>query len=442
MRNALLLILVAALLPTAVSAQDVPSNWEFDMIFPNDSTSIIHTDFGVQGLEVDNQGRVWIQSHYARSVGTETNRAQIRVFEEDGTEVDFSPIWTVTINDSTYTWANTQGRGLRLDADGHILASFANNLFRINSETGEGVDVLHTGLGPLTSVGTSDDGYVMVTAVLNERPIQLYFDDIASLVTLVTDDRPGIARSAEMSADGRYVYVPIIGETGGRVLTYFSEDGAFGTYAPVDPIVRGVHGETTAISRATDILWVSGGNPADGINVDAGEPTGTNFQFGNWYGFDTETGDVVDRITWHNFEVDQARSNGVRPRGTAFSPDGQYAYIAQFVGNGAAGVQRFRYNPTTSNVPEIIPASFELTQNYPNPFNPTTTINYTVREAGQVALKVYDMLGREVATLHNGVLAPGEYNATFDARHLSSGTYLYVLEAGGQRITRSMVLLK
>jgi hypothetical protein len=59
-----------------------------------------------------------------------------------------------------------------------------------------------------------------------------------------------------------------------------------------------------------------------------------------------------------------------------------------------------------------------------------------------VALKVYDMLGREVATLHQGALAPGQYSATFDARHLSSGTYLYVLEAGGQRITRSMVLLK
>jgi hypothetical protein len=272
---------------------------------------------------------------------------------------------------------------------------------------------------------------------LNDRALPIYAADMINFVTNVDDERPGIARSGEFSADGSTAYIPIIGESGGRILTYRSDFGVLGTYTLDDPIVVGVHGETIAISRYDNVLWVSSGNPADGINVDAGEPTGTNWELGYWYGFDQDTGELVDWIYWENYENDP-----VRPRGTAFSPDGQYAYLGNFEATGA-GVQRFRrMDVSIEKDNDIIPKSFELDQNYPNPFNPATSIQFTVREAGQVSLRVYDMLGREVATLQDGTLAPGQYTATFDANHLASGTYLYVLEAGGQRMTRSMVLLK
>jgi hypothetical protein len=93
---------------------------------------------------------------------------------------------------------------------------------------------------------------------------------------------------------------------------------------------------------------------------------------------------------------------------------------------------------TTPAIPNI----YALSQNYPNPFNPTTTINYQVQKAGGVSLKVYDMLGREVATLVNGEKEAGHYSAMFDAAKLSSGTYIYRLQSGAFTETKKLVLLK
>ena len=105
-------------------------------------------------------------------------------------------------------------------------------------------------------------------------------------------------------------------------------------------------------------------------------------------------------------------------------------------------------NPTQPN-------SFLLSQNYPNPFNPTTKIKYsvptgTLRQAQsdiRVTLKVYDLLGREVATLVNEEKPAGEYEVTFDshsseARNLVSGIYFYQLQAGSFVETKKMILIK
>jgi hypothetical protein len=88
------------------------------------------------------------------------------------------------------------------------------------------------------------------------------------------------------------------------------------------------------------------------------------------------------------------------------------------------------------------PTVFSLAQNFPNPFNPTTTINYQLQKAGSVSLKVYDMLGREAATLVNEEKTAGYYSATFDASRLSSGTYMYRLHAGSFIEVKKLVLLK
>lgn len=87
-------------------------------------------------------------------------------------------------------------------------------------------------------------------------------------------------------------------------------------------------------------------------------------------------------------------------------------------------------------------ASDLVVSNYPNPFNPTTNIRYQITEEGPVVLVVYDMLGREIATLVNEVKQAGEYNAQFDAGSLSSGIYLYRLQAGNTVINRQMTLIK
>jgi photosystem II stability/assembly factor-like uncharacterized protein len=89
-----------------------------------------------------------------------------------------------------------------------------------------------------------------------------------------------------------------------------------------------------------------------------------------------------------------------------------------------------------------IPSQFILEQNYPNPFNPSTTIRFQVPSSSFVNLKVYDVLGNEVATLVNEEKLAGSYEVNFDAKGLSSGIYFYTLNAGSVIETKKMILLK
>ena len=88
------------------------------------------------------------------------------------------------------------------------------------------------------------------------------------------------------------------------------------------------------------------------------------------------------------------------------------------------------------------PNTYSLTQNYPNPFNPTTTINYQLQFSGRVTLKVYNILGKEVATIVNEDKPAGNYSVNFDAGKLSSGIYFYRLQSGNFIATKKMILLK
>ncbi len=85
---------------------------------------------------------------------------------------------------------------------------------------------------------------------------------------------------------------------------------------------------------------------------------------------------------------------------------------------------------------------FWLGQNYPNPFNPSTTINYSLKKPGFVQIKVYDVLGKEMATLVNGKKTAGNYSVMFNGNNLSSGVYFYVLDYGETKLLKKMMLLK
>jgi hypothetical protein len=89
-----------------------------------------------------------------------------------------------------------------------------------------------------------------------------------------------------------------------------------------------------------------------------------------------------------------------------------------------------------------VPQNFRLGQNYPNPFNPTTSITYDVAQASDVKLEVYDMLGRKVTELINERKAAGTYTISFDASKLSSGMYIYRLQAGDAVLSKKMTLIK
>ncbi len=100
-------------------------------------------------------------------------------------------------------------------------------------------------------------------------------------------------------------------------------------------------------------------------------------------------------------------------------------------------------NPITS-VPEqhALPYEFALAQNYPNPFNPSTTIRYSVPARGQVTIRIYNLLGQEVATLFDGMQEPGHYTIVWDASRQSSGVYFYRMTAPGFNAVRKMLVIR
>lgn len=99
-------------------------------------------------------------------------------------------------------------------------------------------------------------------------------------------------------------------------------------------------------------------------------------------------------------------------------------------------------NKSTESSGNNISYDYNLAQNYPNPFNPTTTIEYSIRSTGLVTLKVYDMLGMEVASLVNENKEAGSYSVEFNASNLPSGIYVYKLTAGKFVSTKKLLLLK
>jgi len=112
----------------------------------------------------------------------------------------------------------------------------------------------------------------------------------------------------------------------------------------------------------------------------------------------------------------------------------EYATINGWLTNGI--------NTAVQQTQSTEPANYVLSQNFPNPFNPTTMINYSVPQKSHVTLKVYNLLGEEVATLFDGERQAGSYSATFDATNLSTGVYFYRLQSGNVSMTKKLVLVK
>jgi hypothetical protein len=166
----------------------------------------------------------------------------------------------------------------------------------------------------------------------------------------------------------------------------------------------------------------------------------------NNYGFDIER--CVAQIgnlcnNWEKIGFVQGHGNSNSPKDYSFvdanPPAGKVLYkLKQIDFDGT-----FEYSKAVEVNVET-PQEFRLAQNYPNPFNPSTVINYQLPKDGNVTLKVYDMLGREVATLVNEYQKPGIYNYKFsiDNYQLPSGIYIYQLKAGNFIETKKLMILK
>jgi hypothetical protein len=97
---------------------------------------------------------------------------------------------------------------------------------------------------------------------------------------------------------------------------------------------------------------------------------------------------------------------------------------------------------STERIPANLPTQFSLSANYPNPFNPTTTIRFNIPKQSPVTLTIFDLLGREIATLVNETLNAGVYNTDWNAENYASGVYFYCLKAGGFEEVKKLILLR
>ncbi len=162
----------------------------------------------------------------------------------------------------------------------------------------------------------------------------------------------------------------------------------------------------------------------------------------------TETNNRIFEIERKTATGEYATVGFINGQGTTTQPH-SYSFVDKNVNPGTYTYRLrqvdFNGQSEYSNEVEVSvsgPLTFNLQQNYPNPFNPTTTIYYTVPEAGQVNLVVYNLIGEQVAVLVNGVVTSGQHEVTFNAKSLPSGAYFYKLQSGNSVTIKKMLLLK
>ncbi len=318
-------------------------------------------------------------------------------------------------------------------------------IFKIDYHDGSLLDVagnlLNQGIIP-TTPAVDSLGEVFFSSVLPTSgvgPAVLSNDLSSVLISVDTSTYGTYARNISVTPDGNDVYCHHIGL---GTFHYHSDNGTLGPYVFVDTLFKDLDIESSAWQPHTNELFVSSGN------VTSGMPN-PPYQGYTWYGFDMSNPDspvLKDSIVWNGATgiAGDSIANDPRPRGIAFSPTGDTVYVGAFNVTGPGDIQMF-VNTATPVIepPHTLPSSYSLSQNYPNPFNPTTKIDYTLKENGRVTITVYDVLGREVATLVNGVQSAGQHSVTFNASNFASGVYIYSLKTStGVTITKKMVLMK
>ncbi|MEO8231924.1 MAG: T9SS type A sorting domain-containing protein [Ignavibacteriota bacterium] len=169
----------------------------------------------------------------------------------------------------------------------------------------------------------------------------------------------------------------------------------------------------------------------------------------NNYGFDVEraSSSTTPLRVWEKIGFVNGNGNSNSSKDYSFVDDlsagkpayrtGRYSYRLKQIDNDG----QFEYSKTIEVDMNGV-KKFELSQNYPNPFNPATTISFSLPEASNVKLTLYNLLGQEVETLVNGFTESGIHTVNFNASQLNSGIYIYKIETNGLTQTRKMTLVK
>jgi hypothetical protein len=199
-----------------------------------------------------------------------------------------------------------------------------------------------------------------------------------------------------------------------------------------------------------------------------GDPNGTaNTYFGGWFMYSEDNGETFtapEKFTPDESPMRDWRYISLAPVSSTIEDGSNWVTTVQMnvmadtipgstvnntdpgyptaVSAELVGVTTQIVRPVVAVDNDVVVNSFELKQNYPNPFNPSTTISYSIAERSNVTIKVYDMLGSEVASLVNTVKDAGSYQVNFNAADLASGLYVYTINAGNFSSSKKMMLMK
>jgi len=201
----------------------------------------------------------------------------------------------------------------------------------------------------------------------------------------------------------------------------------------------------TAITRVSDvILPVELSSFISSVNLNNVTLKWTTEIETNNSGFDVERSNIKGRTSdeWTKISFVQGHGTITTPNNYEFTDrnlaSGKYNYrLKQIDFNG-----NYEYYDLNDEVVIGIPEKFELSQNYPNPFNPSTNLEFRISNLEFVSLKVYDIAGKEVATLVNEIKPAGRYQVKFDGSNLGTGVYFYKIEAGSFSAVKRMILIK
>lgn len=413
--------------------------WTFDGVFPADSSLKANT--GVHGITVTPDGNVWVapyrpfvtDSVFIPDSNKKYNCRYILRFNPEGTTCDTIRYVYVDGILRVLRWSKT---GLTQDHEGNIIVVDFNELIKINYQTLEGM--AYANLASYFTQGSSqrsicdpgvvENGEMYVVSVFPGLPIVHLDTNFTYLDNAIDAFNKDYGRCFEARSDGDSTWLYAARYNG---LWIYKKVGDFGTFELVDSLI-GPHPETIEFDPVDGHVWLSSGNtdspPTGGLTV------------GAWYKFDLSTKTAIDSMFW-NWQTGVPNS-AEKPRGFGISNDGNTAWAGCFGSSSYPPVQKFSKPVGIQQDENVIPTGYNLSQNYPNPFNPSTQITFAIPEAGMVTVKVYNILGQEVATLVNEQMNAGQFTTTFNAANLASGTYIYELRVNNVRLTNKMLLLK
>lgn len=468
----LLLLALAAAFPLTASAQ-----WTFDTVFPQDT--LFTNGNGLQGVAVDDDGTVFLQTFNtaADSIdigGTLTGVIGLRIFNPDGTEVDASPyiyidyadgvtprdtlgFFSIVDGTGNVTTDTRTGRGIRYcAAEDAVYISQFDTIFKIDADTYEGLAKVNPfGGASLGAVGVDANCNVTVQSVVaGGRAITQYDPDLQA-VTGTVGIASNFTRTVFASPDGNTVLETAFENP---YTVVYQRPDEFSPYDSLGITLAGLRVEANAVNPSTGYWWFSSGNPLNGVNnfndIDpaTGDTLRTYYTSQAFYAFDPadlfdENGDPVlnptpvDSLLYNDPGSVPGGGDGIevgRPRGLSFTQDGNTAYVVLYNRSGA--VQRFVRGGTATEPGTF--ASGRLEQNRPNPFSGSTNIEFELDRASTVTLRVFDAMGREVATLADGPLSAGPHSFRFNANSLAAGVYVYALNVEGEVSSRRMLVVR